>query len=139
MLINEGARRSEQISELARELKLARHLDHRAAESELREELLCAGVLLRRPQHDAWHAALAQPRDRLLEERGCRSAASASLVHHDVVDVAAFIAQLFPRNWLDGGVDVAKHLAVLLGNIDHHVLVFELPAEKPRVALGRIR
>jgi len=40
---------------------------------------------------------------------------------------------------LTRGVDVTDDLAILLRDIHHHVLVLELPAEEPRVALGGVR
>ena len=61
---------------IAEALELLRHLDHRAPEAEPREEPLRAGVLLRRPQHDARSTALAQPLDRRFDERRRRAAAS---------------------------------------------------------------
>jgi hypothetical protein len=54
------------------------------------------------------------------------------------VNVPAGVAQFLPRYRLERGVHVADYLAVLLSDIDHHVIVFELSAEEPRVALGGI-
>ena len=49
--------------------------------------------------------------------------ASCALVHHDVMDEAARVAQFLPRDGLEAGVDVADHLALPLGDEDHHVIV----------------
>ena len=62
----------------------------------------------------------------------------AALVDHHVVDEAARVAQLLPRDGLEAGVDVADDVALPLGDEDHHVIVSELPAEEPGVALRGI-
>ena len=116
-------------------LELSSHLDHRATKAQALEEPLRIFVLLRRPQHHARCAMLAQPRRGSFDERGSHAAPSAALVHDHVVDEPARLAQFLPRLRLEPGVHVADNGGLLLRHQHDDVVFVELRAEKPGVAL----
>jgi hypothetical protein len=120
-----------------RVVQLARHLNHRPAEPQAREEPLRRLVPLGGPQHHAGHAARPEELQRGVEEQPANTSATMLRVNDDVVQDARRPTERHVVVPLDGGVCVADHVPVVIGDEDGFVRIFELRAYEGRIALRR--
>jgi hypothetical protein len=116
-------------------VQLIGHLDHRPAEPYACEEPLRGLVLLGGRQHHAWYAARPEKPERGVEEQPADALAAMLRVDDDVVQDARRPAQRHVVVPLDGGVGVANHVPVIIGDEDGLARLFELRAHEGRIAL----
>src|SRR5215207_377022 len=114
-------------------VRLARHLNHRPAEPRAREEPLRRLVPLGGEEHHARHAARPQERQRGFEEEASDAPAAMLRVNNHVMQNSRRPAQRHVVVPLDGGVRVADHVPVIIGDEDGLLRVFELRAHEGRI------
>src|SRR5207253_829177 len=115
-------------------VQFARHFDHRPAEPHARKEPLRRLVPLSGRKHHAWHAARPKELKRGVNEQPADASTAMLRGDDDVVQDSRWPAQRHVVVTLYGGVCVADHSSVVIGDEDCLIRVFELRAYEGRIA-----
>jgi hypothetical protein len=117
------------------DVELRRHLQHSSPEAERLEKGVSVGVLPGAQQDHARGLALAEPRERRVDQGAGEPTPARAGIDVEVVQLAAGVEEIVPVAPLQRRVRVPEDAAVLLGQEDARVPSRELAREEPLVAL----